>query len=50
MLDRGRVMDVGRHHELVERCPVYRQLWLQQTRYMEAQRPAAPTPVLARGS
>jgi len=49
VLDRGRVMDVGPHRELVERCPVYRQLWLQQTRYMEGQRGAAPAPVLAQG-
>ena len=47
VLDRGRVMDVGPHHELVERCAVYRQLWLQQTRYMET--PRAPAPVLAQG-
>lgn len=40
VLDRGRVMDVGRHEELVGRCEVYRQLWLQQTRYTQTQRPA----------
>ncbi|KAA5609804.1 peptidase domain-containing ABC transporter [Rhodovastum atsumiense] len=50
VLDRGRVMDVGPHRDLVERCPVYRQLWLQQTRYMDSQRAAAPAPVLAQGS
>jgi hypothetical protein len=32
---------------LVERCPVYRQLWLQQTRYLDAARSAVP--VLAPG-
>jgi ATP-binding cassette subfamily B protein len=37
VLDRGRVMDVGPHRELVERCAVYRALWLQQTRYMAAE-------------
>ena len=47
VLDRGRVMDVGPHRDLVDRCPVYRQLWLQQTRYMESQRTAQPAPVLA---
>ena len=47
VLDRGRVMDVGPHPDLVERCPVYRQLWLQQIRHMETQR--APTPALAQG-
>ena len=49
VLDRGHVMDVGPHRDLVDRCPVYRQLWLQQTRYMESQRAAAPAPVLAQG-
>ncbi len=47
VLDRGRVMDVGPHRDLVDRCPVYRQLWLQQTRHMESQPAAAP--VLAQG-
>ncbi len=49
VLDHGRVMDVGPHRELVDRCPVYRQLWLQQTRYMESTRAVAPAPVLAQG-
>ena len=49
VLDRGRVMDVGPHRELVDRCPVYRQLWLQQTRYMESQRAVAPAQMLAKG-
>jgi ABC-type bacteriocin/lantibiotic exporter with double-glycine peptidase domain len=49
VLDRGRVMDMASHRELVERCPVYRQLWLQQTRYMESQRAPAPAPALAQG-
>jgi ABC-type bacteriocin/lantibiotic exporter with double-glycine peptidase domain len=47
VLDRGRVMDAGPHLVLVDRCPIYRQLWLQQTRYMEATRAAAPAPLLA---
>jgi hypothetical protein len=34
-------MDVGPHRDLVERCPVYRQLWLQQTRYLDGQRGGA---------
>jgi ABC-type bacteriocin/lantibiotic exporter with double-glycine peptidase domain len=42
VLDRGRVMDVGPHHELVDRCPVYRQLWLQQIRHMDTSRSAVP--------
>ena len=51
MLDQGKVMDIGPHRELVERCPVYRQLWLQQNRHMytQGQRQAAATPALAQG-
>jgi len=51
VLDRGRVLDVGPHLALVERCSVYRHLWLQQSRHIEPPgRPhAAPIPTLARG-
>jgi ABC-type bacteriocin/lantibiotic exporter with double-glycine peptidase domain len=49
VLDHGRVMDVGPHRDLVDRCQVYRQLWLQQIRYMETPRSAALAPVLAQG-
>ncbi len=51
VIDAGKVMDIGPHRELVERCPIYRALWLQQNRHMEAanQRPSGPTPVLAQG-
>jgi ATP-binding cassette subfamily B protein len=39
------------HLVLVERCSVYRQLWLQQNRHLEsaAARTAGPAPVLAQG-
>ncbi len=47
VLDQGKVMDIGTHRELLENCAVYRQLWLQQTRHMDAGR--APRPVLAPG-
>jgi HlyB family type I secretion system ABC transporter len=33
VLDRGEVVDVGPHQDLLERCGVYRHLWLQQTRH-----------------
>ena len=51
VIDKGVVMDIGPHRELVERCSVYRQLWLQQNRHMDPQnqRPSGPTPVLAQG-
>jgi HlyB family type I secretion system ABC transporter len=49
VLERGCVADLGPHKDLVERCPVYRQLWLQQNRHLEGHRPAGPKPVLAQG-
>ncbi|MBV8190883.1 MAG: peptidase domain-containing ABC transporter [Alphaproteobacteria bacterium] len=36
VMERGRVADIGRHHELIERCAIYRHLWLQQNRHTEA--------------
>jgi len=35
VMDRGQAVDIGRHTELVERCAIYRQLWLQQNRHLE---------------
>ena len=51
VLDKGKVMDMAPHLVLVERCSVYRQLWLQQNRHLEsaASRAAGPAPVLAQG-
>ncbi len=37
VLDRGKVVDVGPHRELVERCAVYRHLWFQQNRHIDFQ-------------
>jgi ATP-binding cassette, subfamily B, bacterial HlyB/CyaB len=34
VLERGRVEDLGRHHELLERCEIYKSLWYQQNRYV----------------
>ncbi len=45
VLERGRMVDIGPHKELVERCAIYRHLWLQQNRHIDAHRP--PTPSLA---
>ncbi len=33
VLDRGKIVDFGRHEELVTRCVNYRHLWNQQTRH-----------------
>jgi len=51
VLEKGKVMDCAPHRVLLERCLVYRQLWAQQTRYMESQghRNASPAPALVQG-
>jgi ATP-binding cassette subfamily B protein len=51
VLDSGKVMDIAPHQVLVERCSVYRQLWLQQNRHLNPQghRHAALAPTLAQG-
>ena len=49
VLDQGKVMDIGPHSVLVDRCPVYRQLWLQQNRHMMDQgRGPQPAAIVAR--
>ena len=35
VMDRGKVIDVAPHTVLVERCAIYRALWLQQNRHMD---------------
>jgi ATP-binding cassette, subfamily B, bacterial HlyB/CyaB len=49
VMDRGRVVDIGQHRELVERCAIYRHLWLQQNRHAAAlgARQPSPKPVAA---
>ena len=52
VMEKGRVLDVGPHNVLVERCAIYRQLWLQQNRHMDSQGrggTTGPAPVLAQG-
>jgi len=34
VLERGCLYDMGKHEELLERCDVYRHLWLQQNRHL----------------
>jgi len=36
VLERGRVEDVGRHEELLQRCDIYSSLWHQQTSHLAA--------------
>ncbi len=49
VMEQGRVNDIAPHNVLVERCAIYRQLWLQQNRHMNADRNAGPAPMLAEG-
>jgi HlyB family type I secretion system ABC transporter len=35
VMDKGCAVDMGPHSELVERCAIYRQLWLQQNRHTQ---------------
>ena len=35
VLERGRVYDIGRHDELLERCDIYRGLWHQQNQHLQ---------------
>jgi len=41
VMDQGHIVDCGKHEVLVERCPIYRQLWKQQNRHLETPRPSA---------
>ena len=50
VLDRGKVMDIGPHTQLLETCTVYRQLWQQQNRHMEGFRNGGRQPALASGA
>lgn len=52
VLDRGQVVDMAPHRELLERCAIYRHLWLQQNRQSDQQGKThvAPVPTLAKGN
>jgi ATP-binding cassette subfamily B protein len=51
VLEKGQVMDIAPHRVLLERCPIYRQLWAQQNRHLDSQgsRHAALAPTLVQG-
>ncbi|MFL5255146.1 MAG: peptidase domain-containing ABC transporter [Rhodopila sp.] len=52
VLERGKVMDMGPHAALLERCAVYRTLWNQQNRHIkpESSGHAALAPSLLQGN
>jgi ATP-binding cassette, subfamily B, bacterial HlyB/CyaB len=37
VLERGKAVDIAPHRVLLERCTIYRQLWMQQSRHLESQ-------------
>lgn len=36
VLEQGKVLDFAPHGTLLERCEIYRHLWLQQNRHLQA--------------
>ena len=36
VMDQGRVIDIGPHADLLQRCPIYQHLWHQQNRHLTA--------------
>lgn len=48
ILDKGKVVDIGPHEEVLERCAVYRQLWQQQHRHLDGGRPRSLKSVTTR--
>jgi ATP-binding cassette subfamily B protein len=40
VMEQGKVVDIGPHEVLVDRCLTYRQLWLQQNRHTETRKGA----------
>jgi len=53
VMDQGKVIDMAPHNVLLDRCPLYRQLWVQQNRHAESQgshRHAGVAPRLVPGS
>lgn len=49
VMDRGRVVDIAPHAVLLERCDIYRTLWMQQNRHQNAGTDPGPTSILAEG-
>jgi subfamily B ATP-binding cassette protein HlyB/CyaB len=37
VLERGKAVDIAPHRLLLERCAIYRQLWMQQSRHLDSQ-------------
>jgi ATP-binding cassette subfamily B protein len=46
VMEKGKVYDVGTHHELLHRCDIYKHMWYTQNRY-SAQQPGSPNAPIA---
>jgi subfamily B ATP-binding cassette protein HlyB/CyaB len=44
VLERGRVMDIGKHEGLLDRCEIYNQLWYQQNSHLTGAAPRKKPP------
>ena len=42
VLERGELNDAGTHEELLERCAIYRHMWMQQNRHTQSSSSGAP--------
>jgi ATP-binding cassette subfamily B protein len=49
VLERGKVYDLGTHHELMHRCDIYKHLWQQQNRHLDLRADDAPLGLRAAG-
>lgn len=45
VLEAGKLADIGSHAELLKRCTLYRQLWIQQNRHLEGAGSAQQRPI-----
>lgn len=50
VLDKGHMIDIAPHEVLLERCTIYRQLWLQQHRHLESHTSRGPKNALVPGA
>ena len=49
VMDQGAVMDIAPHDVLLERCDIYRTLWMQQNRHTEGKAKAGSSSLIAEG-
>jgi subfamily B ATP-binding cassette protein HlyB/CyaB len=48
VMEQGRVYDIGRHHDLLQRCDIYKNMWYQQNRHVQT--PGFHEPIAVIGS